>query len=125
MEDLVLAKSAYLPGVSFNVNTGILSISGRSVSENPVPFYQNLQDWVCSYFQKPHSKTVLSFEMEYVNSSSAKLVYNIIEVVDQFAEKGCNCEVLWHFEHDDESMEELGLHFQGSFNVPFSMIETD
>ena len=125
MEDLVHAKSAYLPGISFQVNTGILSISGRSVSENPVPFYQNLQDWVCNYFQNPHSKTVLSFEMEYVNSSSAKLVYNIIEVVDQFAEKGYDCEVLWHFEHDDESMEELGLHFQGSFNVPFSMIETD
>jgi len=125
MEDLVHIKTSYLPGVSFDARTGILAITGRSVSENPVPFYQNLQNWVTEYFQEPHTKTVLSFEMEYVNSSSAKLVYNIIEVVNHYSGLGFQCEVLWHFECDDESMEELGLHFQSSFDVPFSIIETD
>ncbi len=125
MEDFIHPKTSYLPEVSFIAKTGMLTITGRSVSENPVPFFQSLQNWVSSYFEAPQVKTVLNFNMEFVNSSSAKLIYNIIEIVNYHSEHGCQCEVLWHFEQDDESMEELGLHYQSSFDVPFTIIETD
>ena len=124
MEDLILKKSTSLPEISFNAKIGILNISGRSVSENPVPFYQTILEWLNDYYQAPQSKTVLSFSMEYVNSSSAKMLYNIIEKINFYFTQGYQCEVLWQFEEDDESMEELGLHYQSSFNMPFSIIRT-
>jgi hypothetical protein len=122
MEDLKLRKTQYLPEVDFSASTGLLSIKGRSISENPLPFYEVIIHWLNDYFVKPQPKTTLSFYIEYANSGTAKMLYNIIEALESFSKRGYNCEVIWYFEEDDESIEDLGEYLKSSFSIPVSIV---
>jgi hypothetical protein len=122
MEDLKLRRTQYLPEVDFSATTGQLSIKGRSISENPLPFYEEIIRWLDNYFAVPQPKTTLSFYIEYANSGTAKMLYNIVESLESYAKKGNECEVLWHFEEDDESIEDLGEYLKSSFSIPVNMV---
>ena len=52
-----------------------------------------------------------TFEFVYFNSSTAKVVMNLFDLLDSTAERGNAVTIIWAFEKDDDNMEELGEEF--------------
>ena len=123
MEDLFLKKTFNSPEIEFIAGTGELSMEGRSIPEDPGEFFERLIDWVNDYFMNPASSTVFSIKLEYINSGSSKYMLELLRIMKSNHENGKNVHIKWFFEEGDESIEELGQHYEQTIQLPFEHIE--
>jgi hypothetical protein len=122
MEELILNKARNTPGVTFNSSSGILEIEGRSIPENPNAFYKPLLDWINQYFRDPQTFTLIKIKLEYINSGSSRFLLAILRTVKQYYDEGHDCRIDWYYEEEDESILELGKHFNQTTKLPFNFI---
>jgi hypothetical protein len=123
MEDLYLKKTFNSPEVEFLAEKGELSMEGRSIPEDPGEFFERLIDWINEYFLHPSDKTIVSIKLEYINSGSSKYMLELLRIMKINHDAGKNVKVKWYFEEGDESIEELGIHYENTIQIPFEHIE--
>ena len=123
MEDLFLKKTFNSPEIEFLAESGELSLEGRSIPEDPGEFFERLIDWINEYFLNPVEKTVVSIKLEYINSGSSKYMLELLRIMKINHDSGKDVKVLWYFEEGDESIEELGMHYEQTIQIPFEHIE--
>ena len=123
MEDLYLKKTANSPEVEFIGDTGELLLEGRSIPEDPGEFFEGLIEWINEYFLSPARKTVMSIRLEYINSGSSKYMLEVLRIMKINFDNGRDIQIKWYFEEGDESIEELGLHYEQTIQIPFEHIE--
>ena len=123
MDDLLLKKTSNSPEVQFISSSGVLNIEGRSIPEDPGEFYQHLLGWLNEYFIKPRPKTILNVKLEYINSGSSKYLLELLRIFREHHNNGKDLLIKWYFEEGDESIEELGQHYQQTMQIPFEIIE--
>lgn len=123
MEDLFLKKTFNSPEVEFIANTGELSMEGRSIPEDPGEFFERLIDWINEYFLSPAETTVFSIKLEYINSGSSKYMLELLRIMKINHDSGKDVKIKWFFEEGDESIEELGTHYENTIQIPFEHIE--
>jgi SiaC family regulatory phosphoprotein len=107
----------------FAIKNGIIRFSGKSIPEDAYTFYAPIVDAITKYLENPNSKTSLIFNLEYINSSSKKIITNILKIFEQAVKNGFHVEIEWHFEADDDSIIDLGKDLQSLINLPFRFIE--
>jgi len=123
MEDIFLNKTFNSPEVEFISATGELNIEGRSIPEDPGEFFEKLIDWMNDYFLNPVDETVMNIKLEYINSGSSKYMLELLRIMKVNYNKGKKVLVKWYFEEGDESIEELGQHYEQTMQIPFEIIE--
>lgn len=121
MENIDIRPTANTPLISFNADTGKLKIKGRSIPEDPSEFYERVFHWLERYFSETNQDTELEFQLEYANSGSSKYILELLRDLQQYASAGKNIRVIWCYELDDESIEELGEHYRNTVNLPFEL----
>ncbi len=122
MENIQLEGTGRTPEVSFNAQTGDLSISGRSIPENSIAFYQPLFDWLDAYIQVPCPETIFEFNLEYFNTSSSKCILDMLRKLEALSEKRHDTRVKWYFDEGDEDMEESGNDFKSLINLDIELV---
>jgi hypothetical protein len=108
---------------SISVSDGIFEIKGRSIPEDAFEFYSPLLHKAQDYMKSPKEKTELRFHLEYINSGSKKYITNFLAKFNEFYLGGNNIIIYWHFDYDDESMQELGNDLRSMIQIPFHIIE--
>jgi len=121
MENLDIQPTSNTPHISFNADTGKLLFKGRSIPEDPGEFFERILLWLDGYFSETDLETELEFQIEYANSGSSKYILEILKDVQRHASKGNKINVIWCYEEDDESIEELGELYMTSLDLPFEM----
>ncbi len=106
------------PTVLFNASTGQFRMTGRSILENSIRFYEPLIKWIDDYIKNPAEKTEFHMELEYFNTSTSKYLLQILQQFEFMFERGNDVTVVWYFA--DEDMQELGNDYQQIVNLPFS-----
>ena len=99
-----------------------MEISGRSLPEDVVAFYDPILEWLDEYTENPLEKTVFNFKLEYFNTASSKLLLDILLKLEQMYEDEHEVLVRWHFPDDDEDMEEAGEEYADIVEVPFEQV---
>jgi hypothetical protein len=107
----------------FAIKNGTIRFTGKSIPEDAYTFYTPIVDSITKYLENPEPKTTLSFNLEYINSSSKKIITNILKIFEQASENGFQMEVDWHYEADDESIFDLGQDLQSIVQIPFHFVE--
>lgn len=97
-------------------------ISGRSIPEDSIAFYEPVITWVENYIKNPEALTRINFKIEYINSGSNRFVFSILKLLNEMYGKGKNVVVNWYYEDDDDTLYNLGRDFQGLISVPFKLI---
>jgi hypothetical protein len=123
MERIVIEGTPKTPTISFDMNTGLLEIKGRSIPENSIEFYKPLVEHLERYAQKPLGETSVNIQLEYFNTSSSKCILDVFKKLEAIAKGGSQIIINWYYEQDDEDMLEAGEDYQAIINVPFKMIE--
>lgn len=122
MENLTIAASERSPEVNFDVAAGILQIKGESYPEDASsvfgPIFTALQDYLA---QADGKGLKVDFELIYFNSSSAKALMNMFQMLENA--KGIHIVVNWQFMADDETMKEFGEDFSEDLtHVTFNLV---
>ena len=121
MELLKIRGNWKNPSISFNPN-GKLQIWGRSLPENALDTYKPIFTWLENYKKTPADKTEIDFKLEYFNTSSSKLIYEIFKKFEDLKADGNNLHVKWHYESDDPDMEEEGKLLSNIIKVEIELV---
>ena len=105
-----------------NPNNPIFEISGRSLPEDVVAFYEPILEWFDDYAQKPLDKTIFDFKLEYFNTASSKLLLDVLLKLEDMFDDENDVLVRWHYPEDDEDMEEAGEEYADIVEVPFKQV---
>jgi hypothetical protein len=120
------------PAVDFNLETRVLELSGYSRPENVRDFYFPLIQWLdeLNTIQMNNRSMNISlepfsfkFKFIYFNSSSAKFIYDIIILLNEFQKDGFPINIYWYYDADDDELREAGEELSDMANVPFFYVE--
>ncbi|MCR6629745.1 MAG: DUF1987 domain-containing protein [Magnetospirillum sp.] len=68
----------------------------------------------------------VDFNLVYFNSSSAKALMNMFQLLDQAAERDVSIVVNWFYAPEDETMQEFGEDFSEDLeHVTFNLVTTE
>ena len=112
------------PQVTLDANpeNPFMEISGRSLPEDVIAFYDPILEWLDEYAENPLEKTILNIKLEYFNTASSKLLLDILLKLEDMSEAGNDVLVKWHYPDDDEDMEEAGEEYEDIVEVPFEQV---
>ena len=123
MELLDIKGTTDTPKVLFDPDNDIFEISGRSLPEDVITFYQPVIEWLDDYKLDPNKNTEFVFKYIYFNTATSKLIQDILLRLEQIRETGNNVKVIWYYEEDDEDMYDLGEEFKENVEIPFEIVE--
>jgi hypothetical protein len=113
------------PSVTLDFNSGLFELKGRSIPEDSIDFYAPVLLAVQKYVNAAQEKTTINIQLEYFNTSSSKCILDLLKILEKIHINGKEIIVNWHFEEDDEDMEEVGKDYQSIIKIPFKMIEIE
>jgi len=116
MEKLYLKESEYTPEIILDKENNLISFIGQSYPENTFEFYQPIMNWIGKYCENIPTNTKVILELTYLNSSSFKAFFDIIDLFEG-ARKKCNCsiDIDWIYDKDNDIALETGEDFQDDF----------
>jgi hypothetical protein len=120
MNNLFIKGTSKTPEIEFT--PGNIKISGRSIPEDSLSFYQPVIKWIEEYITLPEQSTKVSISIEYINSGSNRFLYNIIKLIEDCYSKGNDVSISWYYEEDDDTIKNLGQDFKALFKVPINLI---
>jgi hypothetical protein len=127
MENISIEPTDRSPRVAFDFQAGHLRLEGESFPEDSAAFFAPLLNAVRGFLtEHSQSPVTLDVSMVYFNSSSAKALMNLFQLLEQAAADGRPVIVNWHYHPDDDTMEEFGEDFGLDFaNAEFRMCPTE
>jgi len=123
MESISIEGTTKTPAISFNSETGVIEIKGRSIPENSIEFYRPLVEWLEAYGENPKEQTTVNIQLEYFNTSSSKCILDVFKKLESIKKQRNNVVINWYYEEDDEDMLEAGEDYESIIRIPFKMIE--
>ena len=122
MEPLIIQSTTNTPSVRLNKQTNKFIVSGVSLPENVLEFYQPLINWIMEYFDDPNPETVFEFKFNYLNTASSKVVNNILQILDEQFNNGLKVKVAWYFDFEDAEIKELGHDLSEMLELPMEFL---
>lgn len=112
MERLTVEATENSPAIDFDFEAGRFSITGESYPENVASFFNDIMSKLHSYLEdKSDGRIEFIFELIYFNSSTAKVLMEIFDSLEEAALRGVDVIVNWRYDPDDDMMMELGEEF--------------
>lgn len=112
MSNISIAATERSPELDFNFDTNIFILKGESYPEDVTEFYGEALKALEAHLDGLDGGTVnFIFELIYFNSSSAKILMSLFDMLEEAAEEGNTINIEWVYEADDDNMEELGEEF--------------
>ena len=116
MKTLSLKATHNTPRIYFSPSESRFEIMGKSAPEDVRGLYYPVIAWVNEFIKETKSNNpftrenplILSLDLDYFNSSSAKFLYDIITGLKELKAGGVPLIVEWHYEHDDSDLREAG-----------------
>ena len=122
MKKLILEKTKNTPRIILDKKAGNFEISGRSLPEEVTSFFSPVFEWLDMYVNKPNDNTIFKFKLEYVNSSTRRVLHEILNVLERVKAQGKDITIEWYYLEDDLEMKEVGIDYSEIIDLPFDFI---
>lgn len=104
-------------------SSGIIELKGISVPEDGIKFFLPLKNWIDTYSKSPAPLTLCKVNLDYFNTSSAKVLLNIFRLLEKIGKDGHEVKVVWSYEENDSEIEEAGHDFANLIDIAFEFNE--
>jgi hypothetical protein len=104
-------KTTTTPYILIDDENGYMKFEGRCYLEDIVSFFAEINEWLKKYLSSGSVKLTFDCAMEYFNSSTTKLLYNMLRVMDKAAGNGADVTVNWIAAEGDDMIIECGEDF--------------
>ncbi|MBF0194204.1 MAG: DUF1987 domain-containing protein [Magnetococcales bacterium] len=124
MDNIHIEATERSPEINFNFQDNVYLIKGESYPEDvPAFFGPNINQLKDHLADMDSGKVTFNFELIYFNSTSAKVIMQLFDLLEDSADNGVDVTVNWIFESDDDNMEELGEEFGEDLeSVKFNLV---
>ena len=119
MDALQIEQTDDSPKVILDQEGNRFEISGKSLPEDVMDFYQPVIDWLEEYRKNPNPKTRFDFKLIYFNTASSKLILDILMILEEMTVEGKEILVKWLSMASDEDMQEAGREYEEMVDVSF------
>jgi len=113
------------PYIKLDKEHSTFLFEGNSYPDDIHACYAPVLHWVDRYLESPNAKTVLDFNLVYINSSSSQMLFLLIKKFESIYSAENEVLVRWHYHIDDEDMYEEGLGYAEKIQVPFEFVQYD
>jgi len=116
-------RTVSTPYILIDEEKSYMRFEGRSFHENVAEFYREVNSWLDTYLVKDFGTFIFDFEMNYFNSSTSKLLHNMLTKMDKCVSDKKKVVVNWITTEDNDIIIECGEDFQEDFgNLKINMI---
>jgi hypothetical protein len=116
-------RTVSTPYILIDEEKSYMRFEGRSFHENVAEFYMEVNSWLDTYLVKDFGTFIFDFEMNYFNSSTSKLLHNMLTKMDRCVSDKKKVVVNWITTEDNDIIIECGEDFQEDFsNLKINMI---
>lgn len=116
MENLYIAPTPSSPQVDFKFDTRTLSLRGESYPENAAAFYGEVISRLKDYLAQQNGTHIeVNIALAYFNSSSTKMLFNLIAALNDAVEAGNRVTLNWYHDEDDDTILEFGQELSEDF----------
>jgi hypothetical protein len=128
---LYIEGSEFTPEINFTLQ-GEFSISGISRPEDVSKFYEKPMSWLDTFKNKllnhaenkyRFNKIHFVFKLKYFNSSSAKHILKMLDLIKGFESSGMEIDIDWYYDEADEQLLEDGQDLSDAVELPFNFIK--
>ncbi len=120
--EIEVEGSERTPHIILDKSNGLIKFSGYSLPEDSKSFYYPIRDWIKEYIEDAPENTEVIFDMEYFNSSSSKMLLEIIETLSKVYMKEKKVSVKWYYQDGDEDTFESGKHLEDLVDIKFEFV---
>jgi len=128
MKSLVITTetdSPYYPEINFNAETGTCEISGESYMEEAYKFYLPLINWIKEFILNEKRPLIVNFKLIYFNTSSSRLIVDILETLRKFRDDGNQIKVNWYYDTEDPDVKDEVEDFEIESGMDIELIEME
>ena len=93
-------------------------MSGESYPENSFELYDQLIQWIESYLTTSEHSLTLELHLIYLNTSSVRFMFDIIDMLQSAFENNKAVLVQWMFDDRNPRSAELGSEFKEDYTFP-------
>ncbi|MEO5333057.1 MAG: DUF1987 domain-containing protein [Magnetococcus sp. YQC-5] len=112
MNNIKIERTDRTPEIDFNFVDNVFAMRGESYPEDVPTFFGPPISALETHLKgMQDGEVAFHFEMIYFNSTSAKVVMKLFELLEESAASGIKVTINWHYAADDDNMEELGTEF--------------
>jgi hypothetical protein len=128
---LKIGKTNTTPEVILDPENKIYKISGESRPSDVREFYDPIISWLIDFrWELTNSKNLnepinFSFNLEYFNSSSSKMILDICKILSGLKLNGFNVTMNWCYDKEDVDMLDAGKEISEIVKVPFEYIVSE
>jgi hypothetical protein len=116
-------KTGSTPYLLIDEERNYMKLEGRSFHENIVDFFKDANEWLDRYLATDFGTFTFDCEMNYFNSSTAKLLLNIIMKLDKNTGDGKEVVINWITTESNDIVIECGEDFQDEVeNLTFNLV---
>ncbi|PLX15789.1 MAG: hypothetical protein C0599_16215 [Salinivirgaceae bacterium] len=120
-DNLHKAPTQNTPEIDFNTETNRYIIKGKSIPEDANQFYTPYKDWLEKHFDKNVDESQFIFDLEYFNSSSTKIIFDILIILRESIKNGNEIKVIWKYDEDDEELYNSGNELEEFIGIPITL----
>lgn len=110
-----IKRTISTPHVVIDEENSYFMMEGESFPENVGKFYSELTTWLTEYLKADFKVLKFDCHLIYFNSSTSKLLMNILNAMNDAAIMGKNVVVNWHCSKDNDIIIECGEEFGEDF----------
>jgi hypothetical protein len=112
MDNLYIKDRERSPCVDFRFQENRLALSGESYPEDTATFFGPVLKALSEHCrQNPGSQLRFDVALTYFNTSTAKVLMNMFQILEAHARSGAQVQISWAYQQDDEMMKEFGEDF--------------
>jgi len=105
-------KTKTTPYILIDEERSLIRFEGESYLEDITSFFNEINEWLEKYLASDFKTLTFDCALEYFNSSTAKLLFNMLRAMDESAASGKKLIVNWIIAKHDEMLIECGEDFK-------------
>ncbi len=114
--------SSSLPSIYLDKRNQIFEISGASFPEDSNIFYAPVFRWLEYFENNPETMLLVTFKLDYFNTSSSKVIHNILNIFNRIHVSGTKINAKWLYTDDDEEIYEAGVDFAEKLKFKMELV---
>ena len=105
-------RTTSTPYVLIDEEKSYMRLEGRCFHEKVAEFFMEVNEWLNSYLPSDFGSFTFDCALDYFNSSTTKLLYNMLLKMDKYVSDRKKIIVNWITTEDNDIMVECGEDFQ-------------
>ena len=120
---LELQKTTSTPYILVDEAKSYIRMEGKSFPEKAAEFYGEINTWLDTYLKTDFGNLTLDFAMDYYNSSTFKIIMDMMLKMDEYSVGDNKIIINWIVEEDDDIAMESGEDIKEDIeNLEFNII---